>query len=212
MPPEQSTDAKTADGRSDIYALAATLYYAVTGEVPFRARNSLRVLNMKMHDELVPPRQLTPDLSERADQAIRRALSADPEQRHASCLEFIGDLTGQTEDACSPERTEQSQPTEARRQAKGTARCRFDVRPGARKGKAILIDLSQGGIGLSVQQPCNVGDWVEVELIPLETGRPLVREARVCWARPSSSSEYHHIGCRWEQRLTHSELQSFISS
>jgi hypothetical protein len=37
-----------------------------------------------------------PSLSERIDWAIRRAMSADPEQRPSSCREFVEDLTGQS--------------------------------------------------------------------------------------------------------------------
>ena len=37
----------------------------------------------KIHNDLTPPRKLVPDLSERIDWAIRRAMSADPEQRPA---------------------------------------------------------------------------------------------------------------------------------
>jgi hypothetical protein len=37
-----------------------------------------------------------PTLTERLDWAIRRAMSADPEKRPASCREFIEDLTGKS--------------------------------------------------------------------------------------------------------------------
>ena len=79
MAPEQFRNAKNADVRCDIYSLGATLYMMVTGELPFKASGPLDAWMKKIHNELTPPRRLVPDLSERVDWAIRRAMSADPE-------------------------------------------------------------------------------------------------------------------------------------
>src|SRR6516165_7039661 len=94
MAPEQFRNAKNADVRCDIYSLAATLYQMVTGELPFKSNGPLDAWMKKINNELVPPRHLMPGLSERVDWATRRAMSADPEKRPASCREFIEDLTG----------------------------------------------------------------------------------------------------------------------
>jgi len=96
MAPEQFRNAKNADLRCDIYALGATLYQTVTGELPFRSSGPLDAWMKKMHNDLQPPRQIVPSLSERIDWAIRRAMSADPEQRPTSCREFVEDLTGRS--------------------------------------------------------------------------------------------------------------------
>jgi serine/threonine protein kinase len=94
MAPEQFRNAKNADIRCDIYSLGATLYQMVTGELPFRSNGPLDAWMKKVQNDLTPPRQIVPSLSERADWAIRRAMSADPEKRPASCREFVEDLTG----------------------------------------------------------------------------------------------------------------------
>ena len=73
MAPEQFDDAKSADKRCDVYGLAATLYLAVTGEAPFHAHGYLGILRKKLSGELTSPRQLAPDLSAEAEQAILRA-------------------------------------------------------------------------------------------------------------------------------------------
>jgi eukaryotic-like serine/threonine-protein kinase len=96
MAPEQFRNAKNADIRCDIYSLAATLYHMVTGELPFKSMSPLDAWMKKIHNELAPPRQLMPDLSERVDWAIRRSMSSDPNQRAATCREFVEDLTGQS--------------------------------------------------------------------------------------------------------------------
>lgn len=94
MAPEQFRNAKNADIRCDIYSLGATLYQMVTGDLPFRSNGPLDAWMKKIQNDLTPPRQLVPELSERVDWAIRRAMSADPEKRPTSCREFIEDLTG----------------------------------------------------------------------------------------------------------------------
>jgi serine/threonine protein kinase len=96
MAPEQFRNAKNADLRCDIYALGATLYMMVTGELPFKSSGPLDAWMKKMHNDLLPPRKVVASLSERIDWAIRRAMSADPEQRPASCREFVEDLTGRS--------------------------------------------------------------------------------------------------------------------
>ena len=103
MAPEQFKNAKNADVRCDVYSLGATLYMLVTGKMPFQSSGPLDAWMKKMNNELIPPRKLNSDLSERFDAVILRAMNADPEQRPASCREFIDELTGQsTRQATSP--------------------------------------------------------------------------------------------------------------
>ncbi len=94
MAPEQFRNAKNADIRCDIYSLGATLYQMVTGELPFRSNGPLDAWMKKIQNDLTPPRELVPSLSERLDWAILRAMNADPAMRPATCREFVEDLTG----------------------------------------------------------------------------------------------------------------------
>jgi len=96
MAPEQFRNAKNADIRCDVYSLGATLYMMLTGDVPFGKLGPLDCWMKKIRNEYVPPRDLNPKISDRVDWAIRRSMSGDPDQRPASCREFIEDLTGVT--------------------------------------------------------------------------------------------------------------------
>jgi serine/threonine protein kinase len=96
MAPEQFKNAKNVDARSDIYSLGATLYMMVTGEMPFKSSGPLDAYMKKIENRITPARELVPELSDRVDWAIRRAMSADPEQRPTSCREFVEDLTGRS--------------------------------------------------------------------------------------------------------------------
>ncbi|HJZ91936.1 MAG TPA: serine/threonine-protein kinase [Gemmataceae bacterium] len=94
MAPEQFRNAKNADIRCDIYSLGATLYTMLTGEAPFGKVGPLDCWMRKVRNELIPPRELNPRISERTDWAIRRAMSGDPDKRPGSCKEFVEDLMG----------------------------------------------------------------------------------------------------------------------
>jgi serine/threonine protein kinase len=102
MAPEQFRSAKDADVRADVYSMAATLYMMVTGELPFKSNGPLDAWMKKMNNDLTPPRQINPELSERTDWAIRRAMSPNKEQRPSTCREFIEDLTGHSTKRVSP--------------------------------------------------------------------------------------------------------------
>jgi serine/threonine protein kinase len=93
MAPEQFRNAKHAGVRCDIYSLGATLYFAVTGQLPFRERGVAVILQKKLANDVTPPRKLASNLSERVERAILRAIRSDPDVRPRSCLEFIEVLT-----------------------------------------------------------------------------------------------------------------------
>ena len=80
MAPEQYDAAKTADVRSDIFAIGATLYAMISGEVPYgRQVGMADIFFKKVNNEFVPIRTLVPRISDRTEQAIQRALQADPD-------------------------------------------------------------------------------------------------------------------------------------
>jgi eukaryotic-like serine/threonine-protein kinase len=103
MAPEQLCNASKATRHCDIYSLAATLYMAVTGEVPFGECNLAEMWARKLRNDLPPPKKLVPALGDGIDRAIRRAMSTEPEHRHANCGEFVEDLTGGGECEAQPD-------------------------------------------------------------------------------------------------------------
>jgi Tol biopolymer transport system component len=75
------------DARSDLYALGATLYAALTKEVP--PESTQRTFS----DPLIPPLQLNPRLSPHITPTILRAMQVNPVNRFQSATEFAHALT-----------------------------------------------------------------------------------------------------------------------
>ena len=94
MAPEQFRNAKNADVRCDVYSLGATLYTMVTGEIPFDKTTPLDCWLKKTKNDFTPPRKRKPELSERLDWAICRAMHNNPVKRPANCREFMEDVLG----------------------------------------------------------------------------------------------------------------------
>ncbi len=79
-PPEQWEDTGQSDPRSDIYSLAATLYFVLTGKPPSPVYGSQRL------------RPHRPDIDPGIEALVLRCLSVQPAQRYGSAAEVIRDL------------------------------------------------------------------------------------------------------------------------
>ena len=97
-PPEQYRSGGT-DGRSDIYALGATLYHLLTGQKPPESIDLYET-------PLVPPRKINPYLSSDVERVILKAMCILPEQRFQTVQELQQELSS------IKARMEEIQPTE----------------------------------------------------------------------------------------------------
>ncbi len=80
MAPEQVRGG-AVDARTDVYALGAVLYHALTGRPPFRGDTPISVGLAHCQDPVTPPRQLRPDIPTIWDSVILRALEKTPAAR-----------------------------------------------------------------------------------------------------------------------------------
>lgn len=81
-PPEQYDKVNRQDGRTDEYALGATLYYMLTGTKPEESTNR------KINDTVLPPNELDPSIPANVSNAIMRAMAIEQEFRFPTVADF----------------------------------------------------------------------------------------------------------------------------
>ncbi len=90
MPPEQIGKAKTVDHRADIYACTTLIYQALSGKLPYQAKNVVAMMELKSKTE---PRTLgevmrTP-VEPSLEAFISKGLSRNPDTRFQTALEAL---------------------------------------------------------------------------------------------------------------------------
>lgn len=83
MAPEQ-VQLKPVGPRTDIYSLGLLLYEFVTGTQAFTGDNSIAIALKQINDSPRRPREIVPDLPQRVEAVILKALEKDPAKRFES--------------------------------------------------------------------------------------------------------------------------------
>lgn len=92
MSPEQAQDTRTADHRSDIYALGCTFYRLLTGKVPYAADTTIKKI-LAHRDQPIPSlRASRPDIPEMLDRFYQKMLAKNVADRTPTMAQVVASL------------------------------------------------------------------------------------------------------------------------
>jgi serine/threonine-protein kinase len=92
MPYEQALNGSLVDARSDVFALGATLYHLLTGQVPFPGTTHEEIVRGKEAGRFAPVRTTNPEVPVAVATILETALHRDPRSRFPTADELAAAL------------------------------------------------------------------------------------------------------------------------
>lgn len=94
MPKEQVINFKYVKPVSDVWSIAATMYFLLTGHSPYEVNKGQSPLEAVLKAKIIPIEKELPDFPSSVASVVDRALSVRPEDRYPTAMEFLTALRG----------------------------------------------------------------------------------------------------------------------
>jgi eukaryotic-like serine/threonine-protein kinase len=93
LSPEQSKGLRELDVRSDLYSLGCTLYFLLTGQVPFPGGNSTEKFTRHTGAEAIPVQALASEVPTQVANIVRKLMAKQPDDRYQTTHDLRQALT-----------------------------------------------------------------------------------------------------------------------
>jgi len=91
MSPEQAQGSEDLDGRTDLYALGASLYHLVTGRPPFDGPSAPVIMSKRLMEDPAPACSVNSHVSRSFTAVLMKMMQRDRTARYSDCAEFVTD-------------------------------------------------------------------------------------------------------------------------
>jgi serine/threonine-protein kinase len=232
--PEQATSPATANIRADVYSLGCTLYFLLTGRVPFPGGSLMQKLLQHQRAEPAPVTQLRAEVPAALASVLQRMMAKRPGERYqtpaavATALAPFcqadalagpgperGTEAGGADTASDPEMELPGEPdprASVRYPCSLEISCRrvaatTDIPAPAWPGNAQ--DISKHGISVVLGYQFDPGTLLTIELRTAPAGAPRTLQARVIHTRGWTGGKWL-LGCSLVSALSEQEVEALV--